>query len=360
MLSLAIFLALACQEGEVDRIMLRFKQRIPQAKDEAQWKRLLAATRAELERFLKEKPKDKDAHRAAWHVAESLLSEGALEPALERLTAFLKDHPDSEHAPSARFAKGEVLLQREEDAAARAAFEEFTKLHPKDDRALFARLYAAVTLQNERRYDEAAEVLAAARETHKDRRESWGAVMQLAVVRHAQEKNKEARATLEEVVRTCPDREAVELARRHLSAYLKVGDPAPGFAERDLKGGEFSLEKHRGKVVVLHFFDAGLTTAATEADFLKRAKGAFKPEELQILGVSVNPDAKDLSLFVSEMKVDWPIHLDPKGYDGKLARLYDARLLPSLTVIDRKGRIRFFNLAHRDLRNGIAKLLEEK
>lgn len=360
MLALAIFLLLGAQESDVDRIMLRFKQRATQAKSEAAFKKALADARADLERFLREKPKDKDAHRAAWHVAESWLSEGDLDKALEALAAFLKEHPASEHAPSARYARGEVLLQREEDAAARAAFEEFLKLHPKDERALFARMYVAVTFQNERKYDEAAEILKAAREAYPDRRESWGAMMQLAVVHHVQEKNKEARAVLEEVIRGCPDREAVEIARRHLSEYLKIGDPAPAFAERDLKGGEFSLEKQRGRVVVLHFLDPGLTTAVTEAGFLKRARQAFKPEDLQILGVSVNPDAKDLNLFASEIKVDWPLHFDAKGYDGKLARLYEVRLLPALTVIDRKGRLRFFNVANRDLRNCISKLLEEK
>jgi len=360
MLSLMIFLLLGAQEGDVDRIMLRFKQRATQAKSEEAFKKLLAVTRAELERFLKDKPKDKEAHRAAWHVAESWLSEGNLERAQESLAAFLKDYPDSEHAPSARYARGELLLQREDDAGARAAFEEFLKLHPKDERALFARLYTAVTLQNERKYEEAAAILTAAREAHKERRESWGALMQLAVLRHVQEKNKEARAVLEEVIRGCPDREAVEVARRHLAEYLKIGDPAPAFSERDTKGGEFSLEKQRGKVTVLYFFDAGLTTAVTEAAFLKGARQAFKPEELQILGVSVNPDSKELSLFVSEFKIDWPLLSDGKGYDGKLARLYDARIVPSLTVIDRKGRIRFFNVANRDLRNCISKLLEEK
>lgn len=359
MIALAILL-LSPQESDVDRIMLRFKQRSTQVRTDEQFRQLLAQTRGELERFLKEKPKDKEAHRAAWHVAESWLTESNADKALERVDAFLKDYPSSEHVPSARFARADLLLQREDDAGARAAFEEFSKLHPKDERAFFARLGVAVTLQNERKYEEAAAILKAARDEHKDRRESWGALMQLAVVRHVQEKDAEARAALEEIIRACPDREPVDIARRHLAEYLKVGQPAPPFAERDLKGADFSLEKARGKVVVLYFFDPGLSTAVSEAAFLKRVRQAFKPEDLQILGVAVNLDRKDLGPFAAEMQVDWPIHFDGKGYEGKLARLYDARLLPALTVIDRKGRIRFFNVAHRDLRHGVAKLLEEK
>jgi TolA-binding protein/peroxiredoxin len=352
--------AAAFQDSEVDRIMLRFRQRASQIKNEALFKKLLVDTRAELEKFLQEKPKDKDAHRAAWHIAENHMILQETDKALERVDSFLRDFPGSEYAPQARFERADLRLQREDDAGARAAFEEFLKLHPKDERALMARMGIAVTLQNERRYDEAAAMLKAARDAHKDRRESWGAVMQLAVVYHVQEKNKEARAALEDIIRNCPDREPGEVARRHLSEYLKIGQDAPAFAERDLKAAEFSLEKNRGKVVVLYFFDPGLTTAAGEAAFLKRARQAFKPEDFQLMGVSVNADKKELSLFLTEAQVDWPVHADGRGYDGKLAKLYDARVLPALTVIDRRGKTRFFNVAGRDLRNCVAKLLEEK
>jgi TolA-binding protein len=356
---LAAFLILG-QDSDVDHIFLRFKQRASQAKTETQYKQALALMRSEFEQFLKDKPKDKDAHRAAWHIAESWLSEQNWDKALEKIDAFLKDYPANEFAPTARLSRADVLLQREDDAGARAAFDEFVKLYPRDERALLARLGHAVTLQNERKYDEAAALLRKARDENKDRRESWGALMQLAVVYHVQEKNIEARATLEEIIRTCPDREPVEAAQRHLAAYLRAGRDAPAFAEKDMKAAEFSLEKQRGKVVVFYFFDSGLTTSMTEAAFLRRAKQAFKPEELQILGVSLDLDRRDPLLFMTEAQVDWPVHFDGKGYDGKLARLYDARLTPTLLVIDRKGKIRFFNVAHRDLKNCISKLLEEK
>jgi TolA-binding protein/peroxiredoxin len=352
------------QDSEVDRIMLRFRQRASQAKSEELFKKIVLEARADLERFLREKPQDRDAHRAAWHIVESYLivQEPKQEPkdALEKLESFLRDYPSSEFAAQARFARADQKLQQEDDAGARAAFEEFLKLHPKDERALLARMGVGVTLQNERRYDEAAAILGAVRTEEKGRPEAWGATMQLAVLRHVQGQGPEARAALEEIIRSCPDREAVEVARRHLAQYLKVGQDAPPFAERDLTGGEFSLDRSKGKVVVLYFFDTGLTTAVSEAAFLKRVRKSFKADDVQILGVSVNAERRDLSWFLTEAKVDWPIHFDGKGYEGRLARLYEVRMVPALSVIDRKGHLRFFNVAGRDLRNALAKLLEEK
>lgn len=359
MLTLIAFLVLA-QDGDVERIMQRFRQRASQALSDAQLKAFVTATRGELERYLKEHPAAKDADRASWHIAESWMSAPDPAPALAQLDEFLKRYPQSEFVSSAKFARAQLLLQKEDDAGARAAFADFVTLFPKDERAMFAKIYTGVTYLNERKYAEAETALKSVREEYKERRESWGAAMQLAVLYHVQEKNVEARATLEQIIRDCPDREPVDIARRHLSEYLKAGQDAPAFMERDIKAGEFSLQKHRGKVVVLYFFDPSTAGGIAEAGFLKRARDSFKPEDLQLLGVSVNPERRELGPFMSEAQVDWPVHVDPRGFDGKLAQLYGARLLPALTVIDRKGKIRFFNVAGRDLRACISKLLEEK
>lgn len=363
MIALLVALLLAPQDGELDRILAHFQERREKARSEGEFRRLLADARLELEQFIKEHPKHKDLPRAAFQIAETYLAGQDYDRASEKLQAYLRDYPAGADAPSARFALAEVLLEKEKDAEARAAFEEFAKLYPADDRTLFARLYAAITLQNEKRYDESVELLLKAREEFKGRKESWGAMMQLAVVYHVQEKNADARRTLEEIIRDCPDKEPVEIARRHLGEYLKLGQDAPGFAEKDIEGRDTSLEKMRGKVVVVYFFEPG-ASAPAEGQFLKRAREeaakAGRGEDLQIVGVSIGQDRKEIAIYRAQTRADWLLFHDGRGIDGKFARLYDVRGLPALTVIDRKGKIRFYNISGRDFRNCIAKLLEEK
>jgi TolA-binding protein/peroxiredoxin len=363
MLVLLAALLLSAQDGELDRILLRFQQRRERARSEAEFKRLLADARLELEQFIKENPKHKDLPRAAFQIAETYLAGQDYDRATERLQAYLQDHPAGSDAPSARFALAEIQLEKEKDAEARASFDEFAKLYPNDDRTIFARLYSAVTLQNEKRYDDAVALLLKAREEFKSRKESWGAMMQLAIVYHVQEKNADAKRTLEEIIRDCPDKEPVEIARRHLTEYLKLGQEAPGFAEKDIEGRDTSLEKMRGKVVVVYFFDPG-ASPLTEGLLLKRAREeaakAGRAEDLQIVGISIGTDKKEIAIYKAQVRADWMLFFDGRGIDGKFARLYDVLGLPSLTVIDRKGKIRFYNIAGRDFRNSVAKLLEEK
>jgi len=364
MLAILLAAVLGCQDGELDRILVRFQQRREKVRTEGEFKRLLADSRLELENFLKENPKHKDAPRAAFQIAETYLSGQDYDHAVERLQAYLKDYPSGADAASARFAIAEIQVDKEKDAEARGSFEEFAKLYPNDDRTIFARMYVAITLQNERRYDEAVEILKAARQEYKSRKESWGAMMQLAVVYHVQEKHAEAKKTLEEIVSDCPDKEPVEIARRHLREYLKLGREAPGFAEKDIDGRDTSLEKLRGKVVAVYFFDPAGSSALAEAAFLKKAREeaarSGRAEELQIVGVSIGTDRKDMALYKAQARSDWNLFFDGRGIDGKFAQLYDVRGIPAMTLIDRKGRIRFYNIAGRDFRNCVAKLLEEK
>ncbi len=339
------------QDGEVDRILVRFQQRREKVRSEAEYRRLLADSRTELETFLKDNPRHKDASRAAYQIAETYLSAQDFDKGLERLQAYLKDYPTGADAPAARFAMAEIYVEREKDAEARAVFEEFVKLHPNDERLIYARLYTAVTYQNEGKYEQAAEVLRNARQEYKNRKEAWGALMQLAVVLHVQEKNAEAKKTLEEIIKDCPDREPVEIARRHLGEYLKCGQDAPPFADKDIEGRDTSV-------------DPAAQAAYPEAAFLRRAREdavkAGKGDDLQTIGISIGAERKEIPLYKANAKADWILVHDGKGIDGKLPRLFDVRALPSLTLIDRKGKIRFFNIAGRDFRNTVAKLLEEK
>jgi len=361
---LAFLAVLPAQDGEVDRILVRFQQRRQNVRSEAEYRRLLADSRTELEQFLKDNPKHKDAARAAFQIAETYLSAGDSDQGFEKLQGYLRDYPTGQDAAAARFAMAEILLEKEKDPEARALFEEFAKLHPDDERVLFARLYAAVTWQNQGRYDEAAALLRAARQDYKNRKESWGAVMQLAIVYHVQEKNAEAKKTLEEIIRDCPEREPVEIARRHLGEYMKAGQDAPLFADKDIDGRDTEIAKLKGKVVVVYFFDPAAQAALPEAAFLRRAREdaakAGRGDELQIIGISIGTERKEIPLYKAQAKADWSLIFDGKGIDGRFARLFDVRGLPSMTLIDRKGRVRFYNIAGRDFRNCIAKLLEEK
>lgn len=345
------------QEGDVDRIMLRFTQRREKVQSQAEFSKILAETRAALEGYLKDHPQAGDAGRAAFHIAETYLWSADYSNAVSKLRSVLEDYPDSEDAPTASFLIGQVLLRKDDLSKARSALEDFVGKYPKDDRVVLARSLVAVTYQNEEKYAEAETLLLETRSAFKDRKESWSALLQLAVVYHLQEKNDEARKILIQIVSECPDRSLVAVARKELDLYMKAGSMPEPFSGTDLSGNVLSSEKERGKILVLYFFDAAAPAATQEVVFLQRIRKVFGGKPLAIWGVSLNPDRLDALNFRDLQKVSWSILFDGRGFDGTLARQFDVRGLPALIVLDKTGKMRYFNIAGKDLENVVARLL---
>jgi TolA-binding protein/peroxiredoxin len=359
-----LLLPLPPQDGEIDRVMLRFAQRRERVRGDAEFRALLAEVRGELQAFLNAHPRHADAPRAAFHIAEAHLAGGDPAAGADALRRFLADHAGSPQAPVARFMLGEALLRAEDDAGALEAFREFQRLHADDERGVYAKLYEAVARQNLREYAAAEALLREVRTARAGAREGWSAALQLAVLLHAQEKNAEARALLEELMAARPDPEVRENVRRHLAEYLKLGREAPDLDGRDLDARPVSLRGLRGKVAIVHFFDPALTTAAAEASFLAGLRRTLRKdgaeESLALIGVCLSPDRKDLAHFRAEFSIDWPILWDGKGLEGPLARRYEVAAQPALWLVDRAGRVRFHNLAGRDLLHAARKLIQEK
>ena len=124
---------------------------------------------------------------------------------------------------------------------------------------------------------------------------------------------------------------------------INIGSPAPAFSLPDLSGETVSLADHKGKVVVLEWFnpgcpfvkqahgpDGGLKTMAnswSDKGVVWLAINSGSPGS-QGTGVDANKRAK------TEWNMNHPILLDESGDVG---RSYAAKTTPQMVVIDPKG-----------------------
>ena len=124
---------------------------------------------------------------------------------------------------------------------------------------------------------------------------------------------------------------------------IKIGEAAPGFALPNLAGETVELGDHKGKVVVLEWFNPGcpfvkqahedggaLQTMAVEwaeKGVVWLAINSGAPGK-QGAGVDVNKSAKE------RWNMNHPILLDE---DGSVGRAYEAKTTPQMVVIDESG-----------------------
>ena len=126
-----------------------------------------------------------------------------------------------------------------------------------------------------------------------------------------------------------------EVPIRPLEA-LDVGDAAPGFTLRDLKGGEVSLHHYRGQVVVLNFW----TTSCPQRRLGLPLLDGFQREEgesrVVVLSINFRESAEQVRDSLKDGEHAFRVLLDT---DGLVAEAYGVKYVPTVVMVNQKGKI---------------------
>ena len=120
--------------------------------------------------------------------------------------------------------------------------------------------------------------------------------------------------------------------------------PAPRVVFRTLSGQPISVEQFRGKVVLLKFFLTDCQHCQRTTTHIVPIYHEWKSRGLEVLGVAINPDARDLiPEFARRFDVTYPLAV---GDVGMIPAFGDTSAVqrvsvPYIFMIDRKGNIRY-------------------
>jgi peroxiredoxin len=122
-------------------------------------------------------------------------------------------------------------------------------------------------------------------------------------------------------------------------AAPRIGDRVPAVTLAGLNGAVIRIDEGlRGKVLILHFWRIGCTSCQLEMPAMDLLYRDYRSRGLEILAVNVGQDKGRVSTFASELKVSYPLLIDP---DEKGAGIFGVNDVPRTYVIDRKGVIQY-------------------
>lgn len=133
------------------------------------------------------------------------------------------------------------------------------------------------------------------------------------------------------------------------AGFFKIGEPAPSFSLTSLTGEAVSLERLRGKVVVLGLFHI-CEPCLMQGTNLQKVYDATKGKNVAVIGVNSSGNSKeDVTEFLAQfpVKVTYPYLLDPKKVTDKLYG--GGKFIPNVYVIDPQGVIRWQRVGNMDL-----------
>lgn len=112
---------------------------------------------------------------------------------------------------------------------------------------------------------------------------------------------------------------------------------APDFAAPDLAGQAVRLSGQRGKVVLVNLWATWCPPCREEMPSMERLHRELKDRGFVLLAVSQDEGgAEAVKAFVDQMKVTFPVLLDPQGDVGKKFGVWGY---PESFLVDREGRI---------------------
>jgi len=129
-------------------------------------------------------------------------------------------------------------------------------------------------------------------------------------------------------------------ASASVAADLKPwpGGSPPALALKDLDGRLHQLSDYRGKVVLINFWATWCEPCRDEMPSIQGLRQKLEGKPFVVLAVNLDEPESRIRKFLSQMKLDFTILLDP---ERKAAKAWDARILPASFVAGRDGRIRY-------------------
>jgi len=136
--------------------------------------------------------------------------------------------------------------------------------------------------------------------------------------------------------------------------------PAPDFSLQDIDGRPLDLATYRGHVVLLDFWATWCTPCRAEIPHFVEYQSKYGAQGLQVIGISMDDDAKPVQEFYREFKMNYPVALGT----AKLADAYGGVLgLPITFLIGRDGQVAAKYIGEADMRamdDRINSLLQQK
>ena len=122
---------------------------------------------------------------------------------------------------------------------------------------------------------------------------------------------------------------------------VKVGDMAPDFTINEAGGKSYRLSDLRGKVVMLQFTASWCSVCRTEMPFIEKELWKEKKGSgLVVLGIDRDEPVEKVLKFKEDIKVTYPLALDPGADIFGLFALKEAGVTRNV-IINRKGKIIF-------------------
>jgi cytochrome c biogenesis protein CcmG, thiol:disulfide interchange protein DsbE len=142
---------------------------------------------------------------------------------------------------------------------------------------------------------------------------------------------------------------AEEVETYKIDPATLIGNPAPRLQAEEWKPGDpLTLEKLKGKVVMLDFWATWCKPCIAQFPVMREWQAKYGPQGLVIIGMTNHSSqtSEDVRAFLDKHKLPWVVAIDPRD---RTHMDYGVSPIPHTFLIDRSGIVRMSHVGGKDL-----------
>ncbi|TWT83752.1 Thiol:disulfide interchange protein TlpA [Planctomycetes bacterium CA13] len=191
---------------------------------------------------------------------------------------------------------------------------------------------------------------------HPQMPEAAQAMLQLALSKEFEDKEKDALGYYKKIAQVFRGTEAAEKAAgaaRRLESVGKVIE----LEGKSIDGKAFRLSQLRGRPVVIHYWATWCEPCKQDMKLLRGLQARYAKAGIQLVGINVDATRDMAGRFLKENSLPWIQLFSDGGLESSnLAKAFGVQTLPTMMLVDQKGRVVRHNVRAAELETELNKL----
>jgi thiol-disulfide isomerase/thioredoxin len=147
------------------------------------------------------------------------------------------------------------------------------------------------------------------------------------------------------------------LSENRLYRLELANQPAPKLGAEDFDGKPVDISAYEGKVLLIDFWATNCAPCIEEFPALKQLYADYHDKGLEIVGISLDEQRESVDQFQETWKLPWRMTMSSTDGGATRAR-YRARTIPTMYLVDQRGRIVRVDVHGKNLRRSVELLLK--
>lgn len=193
---------------------------------------------------------------------------------------------------------------------------------------------------------------------HPQAPETAQAKLQLALSKEFEGQDDDALTFYKQVVTDFRGTETAERAAGAIVRLQSVGKEVE-LEGATIQGKAFRLSQLRGRPVILHYWATWCDPCKQDMKRLRSLQARYQRAGLQIVGVNIDNSREQAVTFLKENPLPWfQLHEDGGLERSPLAKQFGVQTLPTMMLIDSKGRVVRHNISAAELDDALAAMIK--